>query len=207
MSQDRQGADPLTAAAATGTAESESTFALLARAQQGDDGAIERLMARHLTPLRRWARGRLPAWARDATDTDDLVQDALLQTFKRLGDFEVRGPGALQAYLRQAILNRVRGELRKKGRRPQATCLDGLEVDGRLSPLEEAIGHEAIERYEHALAMLRPDEREAIIGRVEMGYSYEELADVLGKPSPDAARKSAKRALERLIRQMEFPAT
>ena len=37
--------------------------------------------------------------------------------------------------------------------------------------LEEAIGHEAIERYEHALATLRLDEREAIIGRVEMGYS------------------------------------
>ena len=32
----------------------------------------------------------------------------------RLGDFDVRGPGALQAYLRQAILNRVRDELRKK---------------------------------------------------------------------------------------------
>src|SRR4029453_11111104 len=119
--------------------DAESTFALLARAQQGDEVAIERLMARHLTPLRRWARGRLPAWARDATDTDDLVQDALLQTFKRLGDFEVRGPGALQAYLRQAILNRVRDELQKRGRRPEATDLDGLEEDRKPSPLEAAI--------------------------------------------------------------------
>lgn len=185
----------------------ESTFALLTRAQQGDEGAIERLMARHLTPLRRWARGRLPAWARDAADTDDLVQDALLQTFKRLGDFEVRGPGALQAYLRQAILNRVRDELRKKGRRPEATDLDGLEVDRKASPLEAAIGRESLDRYERALAMLRPDEREAIIGRVEMGYSYEELAEALGKPSPDAARKAAQRALVRLIQQMGVPGT
>ena len=185
--------------------DAESTFALLARAQQGDDGSIERLMARHLTPLRRWARGRLPAWARDAADTDDLVQDALLQTFKRLGDFEVRGPGALQAYLRQAILNRVRDELRKKGRRPEATDLDGLEVDRKASPLEAAIGRESLDRYERALAMLRPDEREAIIGRVEMGYSYEELAEALGKPSPDAARKAAQRALVRLIQQMGVP--
>jgi RNA polymerase sigma-70 factor (ECF subfamily) len=187
--------------------EAESTFALLARAQRGDDGAIERLMARHLTPLRRWARGRLPAWARDATDTDDLVQDALLQTFKRLGDFEVRGPGALQAYLRQAILNRVRDELRKKGRRPEATDLDGLEGDRKASPLEEAIGRESLDRYERALAMLKPEEREAIIGRVEMGYSYEELAEVLGKPSVDAARKAAQRALVRLIQQMNVPGT
>ena len=160
-------------------------------------------MSRHLTPLRRWARGRLPKWARDATDTDDLVQDALLQTLRRLEDFEARGPGALQAYLRQAILNRVRDELRKKGRRPEATDLDQVETAYQRSPLEEAIGRESVERYEQALAALRPVEREAIIGRVEMGYSYEELAEALGKPSADAARQAAKRALIRLVQQME----
>ena len=155
--------------------------------------------------LRRWARGRLPKWARDVAETDDLVQDTLLQTFKRIEDFECRGVGALQAYLREAILNRVRDELRKKGRRPIATELDGLEVDHGLSPLEEAIGRESIERYEQALAALKPDDREAIIGRVEMGYTYQELADALGKPSADAARKAAQRALVRLVQQMNLP--
>jgi RNA polymerase sigma factor (sigma-70 family) len=203
MPEDVQGGD-LLAAAAVGTAGSESTFTLIQRAHAGDQRALDLLMARHLTPLRRWAHGRLPPWARDAADTDDLVQDALLQTFKRLEDFEVRGPGALQAYLRQAIVNRVRDELRKKGRRPEETDLDGLEVDQRASPLEEAIGGEAIERYERGLAMLKPDEREAIIGRVEMGYSYAELAEALGKPSAEAARKAAQRALVRLIQQMDL---
>jgi RNA polymerase sigma-70 factor, ECF subfamily len=201
MSSDRLGGDP-SVSRSTRTVDLESTFSLIERAHAGDQEALDRLMARHLTPLRRWARGRLPAWARDAADTDDLVQDALLQTFRRLGNFEARGPGALQAYLRQAILNRVRDELRKKGRRPEATDLDGLEVDRKASPLEAAIGRESLDRYERALAMLRPDEREAIIGRVEMGYSYEELAEALGKPSPDAARKAAQRALVRLIQQM-----
>ena len=83
---------------------------------------------------------------------------------------------------------------------------DGSEADRGRSPLEEAIGHEAVERYEQALARLRPEEREAIIGRVEMGYSYEELADALGKPSSEAARKAAKRALVRLAREMEHTA-
>jgi RNA polymerase sigma factor (sigma-70 family) len=204
MSSDRLDGDP-SVSGSTRTVDLESTFSLIERAHAGDQEALDRLMARHLTPLRRWARGRLPAWARDAADTDDLVQDALLQTFRRLGNFEARGPGALQAYLRQAILNRVRDELRKKGRRPAETDLDGLEVDRRKSPLEEAIGREAIECYEQALATLRPDEREAIIGRVEMGYSYEELAQALGKPSADAARKAAQRALIRLARQMDLP--
>jgi RNA polymerase sigma-70 factor (ECF subfamily) len=203
MCEDRPGGDSL--AAAIRTVDPESTFTLIQRARAGDTEATERLLARHLAPLRRWARGRLPRWARDVADTDDLVQDALLQTFGNLDTFEVRGPGALQAYLRQAIINRVRDELRKTSRRPGVTDLDGLEVDRRPSPLEEAIGKEAVERYESALAALTPAEREAIIGRVEMGYSYVELADLLGRPSAEAARKAAQRALVRLVRQMELP--
>ena len=35
-----------------------------------------------------------------------------------------------------------------------------------------------------------------------MGYSYDELAQVLGKPTPDAARKTAQRALVRLAEEM-----
>ena len=78
---------------------------------------------------------RAPAQVgRDLADTDDLVQDTLLQTFKRIGDFEPRGIGALQAYLRQVILNRLRDELRRKGRRPDATDLEGLELEPAHSP-------------------------------------------------------------------------
>jgi DNA-directed RNA polymerase specialized sigma24 family protein len=41
------------------------------------------------------------------------------------------------------------------------TDLDGLEVDSAESPLEQAIGREAVERYEQALAHLSAEEREA----------------------------------------------
>jgi RNA polymerase sigma-70 factor (ECF subfamily) len=187
----------------TDRADLESTFQLIARARNGDRAALDRLFARHLPPLQRWASGRLPKWARDLADTDDLVQDTLLQTFKRIGDFEPRRVGALQAYLRQAIVNRLRDELRRKGRRPESTDLEGLALDAALSPLEEAIGREAVEHYERALQRLRPEEREAIILRVEMGYSYEEMADALGKPTADAARKAGQRALVRLAEEMK----
>jgi RNA polymerase sigma factor (sigma-70 family) len=183
--------------------DAESTFHLIERARAGDQQALERLFARHLKPLQRWARGRLPKWARDLADTDDLVQDTLVQTFKRIEGFEPRRVGALQAYLRQAVLNRIRNELRRKGRQPHATDLDGIEVESVESPLEQAIGQEAVERYEGALQRLKPEEREAIIARVEMGYSFEELAEALGKPTPDAARKAAHRALVRLAEEMD----
>ena len=180
----------------------DSTIALLERARSGDRDALDTLFARHVRPLRRWISGRLPRWARDMADTDDLVQDALLQTFKRIDTFDSRGPGALQAYLRQAVFNRVRDELRRKGRRPDSTDLDGVDLASDQSPLEDAIGREAVDKYEHALARLRPEEREAIVARVELGYTYEEMAEVLGKPSGDAARKAAQRALLRLASEM-----
>ena len=180
----------------------DSTFHLISRARNGDRQAIELLFTRHLPPLKRWASGRLPSWARDLADTDDLVQETLLQTFKRIGEFEPRRVGALQAYLRQAVLNRLRDELRRKARQPEATDLEGFEDVAAQSPLEAAIGRQAVEDYEEALGRLRPEEREAIIGRVELGYTYDELAEALGKPSADAARKAASRALLRLAGEM-----
>ena len=48
----------------------------------------------------------------------------------------------------------------------------------------------------------QPEEREAIVSRVEFDLSYAELADVLGKPSPDAARMTVVRALVRLAQEM-----
>ena len=182
--------------------DAESTIALIERARAGDTDAVNRLFARFVGPLQRWASGRLPRWARDISDTDDLVQETLLRTFSRIGEFEPRGVGALQAYLRQAILNRVREELRRKGRRPNATSLDGLETQHDLSPLEQAISGETVGRYQDALARLEPEQREAIVGRVELGYTYQELAEALGKPTAEAARKAAQRALVRLVEEM-----
>jgi hypothetical protein len=46
----------------------------------------------------------------------------------RESNFEPRGVGALQAYLRQAVLNRIRDELRRKGRKPQSIEMDDLDV-------------------------------------------------------------------------------
>ena len=181
----------------------DSTAVLIQRVREGDKDSLERLIQRHLGPLRRYVSGRLPRWARDLADTDDLVQDTLLRTFSKVDAFEVRGAGALQAYLRQAVMNRLRDELRRKGRAPVLVDVHELEVAGPGSPLEEAIGAEAAARYVTALGRLEPEEREAIIGRVEMEYSYADLADVLGKPTADAARKAARRALLRLAEEMK----
>jgi RNA polymerase sigma-70 factor (ECF subfamily) len=116
--------------------------------------------------------------------------------------FEPTREGALQAYLRQAVMNRIRDEIRRAGRRPAHVELDDEKPDGARSPLEEAIGMEEIDRYESALERLRPEEREAIILRVELGYTYDEVARLLDKPTSSAAHKATKRALVRLAEEM-----
>lgn len=181
--------------------EADRTMELLERARTGDRHALDELVARYLPRLRRWARGRLPQWARDLADTDDLVQDTLLRTLKGLGDFESRGEGALQAYLRQSILNRIRDQVRRAGRRPTQE-LDPREPVKDPTPLEEAIGQETLERYERALGQLRDEDREAIVVRVELGGTYDEVAVALRKPSTDAARMAVGRALVRLAEAM-----
>jgi RNA polymerase sigma-70 factor (ECF subfamily) len=181
---------------------SHSTFRLLERVRAGDQAALDALFARYLLPLRRWASGRLPRHARNAADTHDLVQDTLIRTLRKIEGFVPQREGALQAYLRQALMNRIRDELRRFRRRPNLEALDSGIVDHAASPLEQAIGSEALDRYEAALGRLAAEDREAIIARIEMGCSYEELAQALGKPTPDAARQTARRALVRLAREM-----
>jgi len=185
-----------------GEASLDSTVALVERAKTGDREALDRLFTRFLPSLRRWASGRLPRWTRDLMDTDDLVQETVMRAVNRIDRFESRHEGALQAYLRQAIVNRIRDEIRRGKRSPAETPLDDNAADRGASPLELAIGVEALERYETALARLRPEEREAIVARIEMDGSYQEVARALGKPSPDAARMAVSRALLRLAEEM-----
>jgi RNA polymerase sigma-70 factor (ECF subfamily) len=180
-----------------------STQELLDLARAGDRDALDRLMGRYLSPLRRFAHGRLPRWARDMIDTDDIVQETLARTLSNLAGFERGREGALHAYLRESVHNRVRDEVRRIRRRPlPADAAPEEPAGGDPSPLEEAIGREALAAYESALARLRAEEREVIIARVEMGLSYAAIAEALGKPSADAARMAAGRALVRLAEEM-----
>ena len=184
---------------------STTTLDLLQRARQGDQEALNELFTRNQGPLRRWARGRLPRWTRDLRDTDDLVQETLAQTLKHIDSFEHRHEGALQAYMRQALINRVRDEVRRVNRYPAVGGLEDADQHAvqSASPLEEAIGTEALERYEAALGRLRAEEREMIQARVEMQQSYQEIAAAFGKSSADAARMAVSRALVRLAEEMD----
>lgn len=180
----------------------DTTFELVLRARDGDTSAVDEICTRYIPRLNRWARGRLPAWARGALDTQDLVQDTLVQVVKRLDQFDPKHEGAFQAYARQALLNRIRDEIRRAQRKPAGDVLDTSHPSREPSPLEEAIGQQALERYEAALQRLRPEEREAVVLRVEFRHSMAEIAAAMGKPSAAAAHMAVSRALVRLAEEM-----
>ncbi len=182
--------------------DAESSVELLARAQSGDDEALNGLLARYLPRLTRWASGRLPAGMRTMLDTNDLVQDALINALRNLTSLEIRSEGTLQAYLRRAVNNRIIDLYRRASRRPQRDELPEDAPASGASPLEAAIGAEALDAYERALDALSADDREAIVLRVELGFDFPEVARQLGKPSADAARMAVTRAIARLADQM-----
>lgn len=179
------------------------SLVLLTRMQEGDAGARDELVRRYWPRLERWARGRLPEGARDLYETGDLVQETMVAALERLGDFEPQHDGALLAYLRTAVVNRIRSLAGRARRRGQALELDSAIVDPGPSPLERAIGREALDRFERALERLRPEDRDAVHLKVELDLPYEEIATALGKPTITATRMAVSRALARLAREMQ----
>lgn len=189
-----------------GASPLESTTVLLQQVRDGDDSAREMLIRRFLPILTNWARGRLPGGARDLAETDDLVQVTLLRALDKIDTFEYRREGAFLAYLRQILLNSVRYEIRRTGKRPHREALEDRVEDlgppPEDPPVLRRIGPELVEQYESALHALPDLQREAVMLRVEFGYSYAQIADAVGSPSANAARMMVSRALVHVAEMM-----
>jgi RNA polymerase sigma factor (sigma-70 family) len=187
----------------TGTSPAAtSSFDLVQRANAGDQDALDALCARYLPRLQRWAHGRIPPAARGAVQTHDLVQDTLLRVLERLPTFEPRHEGAFQGYVRTALWNRIRDIARQYQRTGAPDPLDSEVAGHDHSPLDLAIGQEMLDRYESALDRLRPEERDLIIARIEMGLPHAEIAAMFDKPSVAAVHMALSRALVRLAEEM-----
>lgn len=184
------------------TLNSLSTVDLLSKVRAGDDAARATLFERYLSRLRAWTRSRVPHTARPTTDTDDLVQDALLQTLQRVETFTPEHSGAFRGYIRRVLKSRLADAARLAERRPAATETASRIFDAGPSPLETAIGAESLDRYERAYQRLSLEDQSILTARLDDGITYRELAVEHGKPSSDAARMAVKRALMKLAREM-----
>ena len=178
------------------TVSTERTEQLLRRIRDGEAAAKQALYERCLPLLRRWAHGRLPRYARDIADTDDLVQVTLMRALNRLDEFQASGSGSFLAYLRQILLNEVRAELRKRQRRGDKVDIENLPLaDESVSVVEHLVGQERLRSYEGALAQLDREQQALIVMRLEFTMSYQEIAVETGQ-TPDAVRMRVTRALK-----------
>ena len=193
-------ADPPEESRAPDFPEADSEQRLIERARAGQPvGSRATLHAvRVVAPA--VGRGRLPVWARDGLDTSDLVQDALHETLSRITTFRSAHAAALRGYLRRTVENQISDHRRRAlfrlnhGGAPS----EPVRLSDEAAPqLRELMGKQNWARYLEGLKQMTPRHRRLIVGRVELGYSYRQLALIDGS-TPDAARMALGRALARL---------
>jgi RNA polymerase sigma factor (sigma-70 family) len=175
--------------------------AVVHKGAHGRFAALEQAITSLLPFFQRWTHGRLPRYARRRMDSGDLVQEAIVGVLRNLGEIETADPVALRKYLIVAIQNRICDEIRRANRGEVANGVSNA-ADTRPSPLEDAIDEENRRQYREALLRLASEDQALLVGRIDMGLSFEELALVTGRPSPDAARNATRRAALRLAREM-----
>lgn len=182
----------------------QTTALLLARLREGDQRAADALVRRVEPMLKRWAHGRLPLQLRDANDTADLVQLALMRALGKLDRFESAHAGAFYAYLRQTLMNALRDALRERRLLPQREEEEALAALPAApgSALEAALGREGAIAYEQVLQQLPPHYQALVVMRFEFGLSFPEMAEELGE-SPDGVRVKLTRALRKMTELLQ----
>jgi RNA polymerase sigma-70 factor (ECF subfamily) len=193
----------------------EDLDTLLRRARAGDSAAVNELFQRYRAPLRRMVALRLDDRLRGRVDPSDVIQEAHLEVFTRLGEYLERPTMPFHLWLRLEVgkhlmlvhrrhlktqMRDVRREVRLAAlTSPQTSSLALAEalVDGRAAPEDDAIRAEQRDRVRQALEALDPIDREVLTLRhVEM-LTREETARVLGI-SEAAAAKRYLRGLDRM---------
>ena len=184
-----------------GSVDLGSTADLFRLARGGDRNATNLLYQRMWSVLLRVAHGRLPKSARGLADTQDIVQNAMVSALDHIEKFEPQFAGAFLVYMRRCVINEVSNQLRKANRRPSTGLTDDI-VSSEPGPDKEYDATRIQECYELALSKMSDEDQQIIIEKVEMGFSYTEIA-AMHHIQVNAARMRVARALVRLAEVMK----
>ncbi len=177
-----------------------STLDLVQRTQAGDRAAREALFARYEGRVLAIARVRLSARLRRRLESQDILQEALLEAVGSLERFEMRDDSSLIRWLAVLVERRVSARAREADalKRGDAVALAVEPAGGAPEPAEAAGGREERELVQEALAALPERTRELVLLRDYACASWTSIAAELELPSADAARMMHARALVRL---------
>ena len=108
------------------------------------------------------------------TDTDDVIQDALMRAYRRVGSF--RGDADMRSWIYRIAMNCAFDLLRERKRRAEA---DGKYAADPVEPKDGADEKQLV-KLEQAIAELPTAYREAIVWGVLSDFSGSEAAEKLG---------------------------
>ena len=194
--------------------DSESTQRLLAHAGNGEDGAVNELIERHRDALRRMVSVRMDRGMAQRVDASDIVQEALIEAHRRLGDYIKEGSMPFHLWLRHIARDRLidahrrhRAQRRDVGReqamhRAGTADQSSLDLaaqlcDMELTPAAFALRRELEDRFQLALEQLDESDREIVLMRLHEQLGNSEVAEILGL-SQAAAGMRFLRAVRRL---------
>lgn len=134
---------------------------------------------------------------------EELVQDAFVAAARSSGTADLRDPDAAPAYLRSAVMNRARSQLRK--RRVRRRHLRRVEPPPR-APAADGPALRAVDsrRVVDALRRLPTRQREVLVLRYYADLSEAEIAETLGI-STGTVKTHAHRGLAALEPHLEQP--
>ena len=175
----------------------------IARARSGDPAAFRHLVdANSATLFRTCAR-----ITGDRALAEDAVQEALLNAFRHLADFD--GRSAFSTWLYRIAVNAALAQVRKR-RYLEVTLPDSDDTtlldaaDHSPSPDRHAMSAEIRRDVEAELSRMTPIERAAFVLRHQEGRSLEEISAALSL-NVSAAKQAIFRAVRKLRAALEAP--
>jgi len=152
-----------------------------------------------MTELYRQHRARALSIARrilrDADEAEDVVQEVFTRLFSQNVRFD--GKAAYTTWLHRILVNSSINSLRARKRRGRLESPIGEADD----PEEIAVDHERHELFLEALTHLSEQHRQVVTLRDLRGYSYPEIARMLGLPE-GTVKSSLNRGRTRLMARM-----
>jgi len=159
---------------------------LVERAQRGDKHAFELLVSKYQRKLARL----LSRFIRDATEVEDVTQEAFIKAYRALPTF--RGDSAFYTWLYRIGINTAKNYLVAMGRRaPTTTEVDSEEAEGfengdqlrdLNTPENQMMSRQVADTVNQTLESLPEELRSAITLREIEGLSYEDIASIMNCP-------------------------
>lgn len=185
-----------------------STRELLTRWNTGDPAALEDLVHRDLDWVRNHVRRRLGAALRAREQTDDFVQEAMVELLRYGPRFVVESHAQFRRIIATIVENVLRGRHDWYHRQRRAISRERpLGADSVLdlgqpeaqdpSPSQVAMQKEGEAFVRLAVELLAPEDRDIIVAREWQGRPFEAIGTALGL-TPAAARMRFTRAVARL---------